>query len=41
MKFFVGYVGFYIWVGYSFFLNVCWLNLVVEWLCVKDDLFVW
>ena len=35
-KSFNGHAGFHIWAGYSLFPNA-WVNLVAEWLRVKDD----
>ena len=34
---FNGHAGFHIWAGYSLFPNASWVNLVAEWLRVKDD----
>lgn len=34
---FSGHAGFHIWAGYSLFPNASWVNLVAEWLRVKDD----
>ncbi len=34
---FKGHAGFHVWAGYSLFPNASWLNLVAEWLRVKDD----
>lgn len=34
---FKGHAGFHIWAGYSLFPNASWVNLVTEWLRVKDD----
>ncbi|MGI4849356.1 MAG: phage terminase large subunit family protein [Janthinobacterium lividum] len=34
---FTGHAGFHIWAGYSLFPNASWVNLVTEWLRVKDD----
>lgn len=34
---FAGHAGFHIWAGYSLFPNASWVNLVTEWLRVKDD----
>lgn len=34
---FSGHAGFHIWAGYSLFPNASWVNLVTEWLRVKDD----
>jgi len=36
-KSFNGHAGFHIWAGYSLFPNASWVNLVAEWLRVKDD----
>lgn len=34
---FAGHAGFHIWAAYSLFPNASWVNLVTEWLRVKDD----
>jgi phage terminase large subunit GpA-like protein len=34
---FAGHAGFHIWAGYSLFPNASWVNLVTEWLRVKDE----
>lgn len=34
---FRGHAGFHIWTAYSLFPNASWVNLVREWLDVKDD----